>query len=75
MSPSLTIEGPDVTPSTDHRTATSTHPDATGILRVLVGATFVVILNETIMINAIPRLMSDSTSARAPRSGCRHPSC
>ena len=57
MSPSLTIEGPDVTPSTDHRTATSTHPDATGILRVLVGATFVVILNETIMVNAIPRLM------------------
>ena len=29
------------------------------ILRWLVGATFVVILNETIMINAIPRLMVD----------------
>jgi MFS transporter, DHA2 family, lincomycin resistance protein len=29
------------------------------ILRWLVGATFVVILNETIMINAIPRLMAD----------------
>ena len=29
------------------------------ILRWLVGATFVVILNETIMINAIPRLMTD----------------
>jgi DHA2 family lincomycin resistance protein-like MFS transporter len=29
------------------------------VLRWLVGATFVVILNETIMINAIPRLMSD----------------
>src|SRR3954471_17588931 len=28
-----------------------------GVLRWLVGATFVVILNETIMINAIPRLM------------------
>ena len=66
MSPSLTIEGPDVTPSTDHRTATSTHPDATGILRVLVGATFVVILNETIMVNAIPRLMHDfDITARA----------
>ena len=35
------------------------HPDSTGILRVLVGATFVVILNETIMVNAIPRLMHD----------------
>src|SRR6188472_3986395 len=66
MSPSLTIEGPDVTPSTDHRTATSAHPDATGILRVLVGATFVVILNETIMVNAIPRLMHDfDITARA----------
>jgi DHA2 family lincomycin resistance protein-like MFS transporter len=30
-----------------------------GVLRWLVGATFVVILNETIMINAIPRLMGD----------------
>src|SRR3954467_8012879 len=30
-----------------------------GVLRWLVGATFVVILNETIMINAIPRLMDD----------------
>jgi DHA2 family lincomycin resistance protein-like MFS transporter len=30
-----------------------------GVLRWLVGATFVVILNETIMINAIPRLMTD----------------
>ena len=29
------------------------------MLRWLVGATFVVILNETIMINAIPRLMAD----------------
>jgi DHA2 family lincomycin resistance protein-like MFS transporter len=29
------------------------------VLRWLVGATFVVILNETIMINAIPRLMTD----------------
>ena len=32
---------------------------ATTILRVLVGATFVVILNETIMVNAIPHLMHE----------------
>jgi len=55
-----------VTPSPDQRATepvTSSgpagHPDSTGILRVLVGATFVVILNETIMVNAIPRLMHD----------------
>jgi DHA2 family lincomycin resistance protein-like MFS transporter len=66
MSPSLTIEGPDVTPSPDQPatapepgSAPAGHPDSTGILRVLVGATFVVILNETIMVNAIPRLMHD----------------
>ena len=35
-----------------------TAPDY-AVLRWLVGATFVVILNETIMINAIPRLMAD----------------
>src|SRR6187549_716902 len=35
-----------------------TAPDY-AVLRWLVGATFVVILNETIMINAIPRLMVD----------------
>jgi DHA2 family lincomycin resistance protein-like MFS transporter len=35
-----------------------TAPDY-GVLRWLVAATFVVILNETIMINAIPRLMGD----------------
>jgi DHA2 family lincomycin resistance protein-like MFS transporter len=36
------------------------------VLRWLVGATFVVILNETIMINAIPRLMVDfSVNANA----------
>ena len=43
-----------------------THPHATGILRILVAATFVVILNETIMVNAIPRLMHEfSVDARA----------
>ena len=55
-----------MTPSPDQRTTAATHPDATGILRVLVGATFVVILNETIMVNAIPRLMHDfEITARA----------
>src|SRR3954452_16767061 len=37
-----------------------------GVLRWLVLATFVVILNETIMVNAIPRLMGElAVSARA----------
>ncbi len=39
-------------------TGTAVAPDY-AVLRWLVGATFVVILNETIMINAIPRLMAD----------------
>jgi DHA2 family lincomycin resistance protein-like MFS transporter len=41
--------------------AAATHDSAPdyAVLRWLVGATFVVILNETIMINAIPRLMAD----------------
>src|SRR3978361_46207 len=39
-------------------TRTEAAPDY-GVLRWLVAATFVVILNETIMINAIPRLMGD----------------
>ena len=39
-------------------TGTAGAPDY-AVLRWLVGATFVVILNETIMINAIPRLMAD----------------
>src|ERR1700712_5799810 len=42
-------------PATTQRDAA---PDY-GVLRWLVAATFVVILNETIMINAIPRLMGD----------------
>lgn len=40
---------------TDHPTGRRTPP----VIRLLVLATFTVILNETIMINAIPRLMSD----------------
>src|SRR5689334_23473199 len=36
------------------------------VLRWLVGATFIVILNETIIINAVPRLMTDfAVSGRA----------
>jgi DHA2 family lincomycin resistance protein-like MFS transporter len=46
--------------------ASDGHPHATGILRILVAATFVVILNETIMVNAIPRLMHEfAVDARA----------
>src|SRR4051812_39899389 len=47
------MQTPDTAPS-----AVDTAPDY-GVLRWLVAATFVVILNETIMINAIPRLMGD----------------
>src|SRR3954447_9967550 len=45
----------------DAATAPPMNEQATdyGVLRWLVGATFIVILNETIMINAIPRLMTD----------------
>jgi len=47
----------------DFTTPTSEPPADTGkaplVIKLLVAATFVVILNETIMINAIPRLMTD----------------
>jgi MFS transporter, DHA2 family, lincomycin resistance protein len=46
-----------ITPESPASGVTSA-PDS-AVLRWLVGATFVVILNETIMINAIPRLMAD----------------
>jgi DHA2 family lincomycin resistance protein-like MFS transporter len=40
------------------------------VLRWLVAATFIVILNETIMINAIPRLMVEfAVTARAASTG------
>jgi len=60
------------TPPTNEHTVTQTEiaadtdkPDY-AVLTWLVGATFVVILNETIMMNAIPRLMSEfEVSARA----------
>ncbi|WP_245553663.1 MDR family MFS transporter [Demetria terragena] len=42
-------------PSTDETMSGKTPP----VVRLLVLATFVVILNETIMVNAIPRLMAD----------------
>jgi DHA2 family lincomycin resistance protein-like MFS transporter len=48
-------------------TVTEAQPATGGdyaVLRWLVLATFIVILNETVMINAIPRLMGSSTSAR-----------
>ena len=56
------VAGPaaDPTPATPARRAS--YP----VLRWLIAATFTVILNETIMINAIPRLMADfSVSARS----------
>ncbi|TDB91584.1 DHA2 family efflux MFS transporter permease subunit [Actinomadura sp. KC216] len=44
---------------TDALAATSERRRTPAVIRLLVLATFVVILNETIMINAIPRLMAD----------------
>src|SRR5690349_13532606 len=51
----------------DREAPTTTDPTAGyGVLRWLVLATFVVILNETIMVNAIPRLMRElDVSARS----------
>ena len=54
--------------------ASETPPDY-AVLRWLVGATFVVILNETIMINAIPRLMGDFHVDATQRSGSPPRSC
>ena len=49
---------------TADREATPANPYA--VLRWLVAATFIVILNETIMVNAIPRLMVEfAVTARA----------
>src|SRR6476620_2319263 len=56
-------EAPATTDTTD--TTAGTTADY-GVLRWLVLATFVVILNETIMVNAIPRLMGEfSVTARS----------
>src|SRR3954464_4776984 len=50
----------------DVPSATNTNAGDYGVLRWLVLATFVVILNETVMINAIPRLMGEfDVTARA----------
>ncbi|MFE1896202.1 DHA2 family efflux MFS transporter permease subunit [Streptomyces yangpuensis] len=50
-----------------HETLTSSPDRVTAVLRILVLSTFVVLLNETIMVNAIPRLMRefDVTAAAA----------
>ncbi|RYU10014.1 MDR family MFS transporter [Nocardioides iriomotensis] len=52
---------------TSPREATPTRePNPYAVLRWLVAATFIVILNETIMVNAIPRLMTEfAVTARA----------
>ncbi|MEV6678878.1 DHA2 family efflux MFS transporter permease subunit [Streptomyces erythrochromogenes] len=42
-----------------HATPTLPPAHVTAVLRILVLSTFVVLLNETIMVNAIPRLMRD----------------
>ncbi|MCX5589248.1 DHA2 family efflux MFS transporter permease subunit [Streptomyces erythrochromogenes] len=42
-----------------HATPTLSPARVTAVLRILVLSTFVVLLNETIMVNAIPRLMRD----------------
>lgn len=52
--------------TTTTATASDARPTTPPVVRWLVLATFVVILNETIMINAIPRLMADlGVSAQA----------
>lgn len=52
----------DAVPPREGESATADH----AVLRWLVLATFIVILNETVMVNAIPRLMADfDISARA----------
>ncbi|MGW9073929.1 DHA2 family efflux MFS transporter permease subunit [Streptomyces yangpuensis] len=50
-----------------HETPTLSPDRVTAVLRILVLSTFVVLLNETIMVNAIPRLMRefDVTAAAA----------
>jgi DHA2 family lincomycin resistance protein-like MFS transporter len=63
-------DAPAITDMTNEHTAnpanTPAEPGSYAILGWLVGATFVVILNETIMMNAIPRLMVEfDVTARA----------
>jgi len=47
----------------------SAAPADYGVLRWLVAATFIVILNETIMVNAIPRLTVELDVSRSTPSG------
>ena len=70
----LTVTSPAPATSTD--VAAPSVERTPAVIRLLVLATFIVILNETIMINAIPRLMGDLEHHRAERrSGCRPRSC
>src|SRR5262245_10543251 len=62
--PAITITTNDQ-PNTEALVAKE-HPPSYGVLWWLVASTFVVILNETIMMNAIPRLMGEfDVSARS----------
>src|SRR5690349_21583495 len=69
--PGASVTSPSSAPETGAPDLTTQAPVAQvaepyAVLRWLVIATFVVILNETIMINAIPRLMADfDVTARA----------
>jgi len=58
--------------ATNHEPA---HRRTPPVIRLLALATFVVILNETVMINAIPRLMADLNVPSRRRSGCPRRSC
>ena len=49
------------------RAPAPTTPSPYAVLRWLVLATFIVILNETIMINAIPRLMVEFDVTAGPK--------
>jgi len=59
-------DAPAITDTTDELPAEAADEGSYSVLWWLVGATFVVILNETIMMNAIPRLMTEfDVTARA----------
>ena len=63
---SLTTDTPAATPPEAQGTPVSTRAVTPPVIRWLVLATFTVILNETLMINAIPQLMSSlDITARA----------
>jgi DHA2 family lincomycin resistance protein-like MFS transporter len=59
-------DAPVITDTTNEQPAEADESGSYSVLWWLVGATFVVILNETIMMNAIPRLMTEfDVTARA----------